>query len=166
MQGILETLLAVARGEADLTTRTSDATEVAARAASDAPIGNGVTVAVHAEQGPLRVGADAELAERVLAPVVQNACRFASTKVLITVEGADDVVVFTIGDDGPGVPAEDVPKLFRPGYRGAAEGNGNGDTGAGLGLALAQRLAQAAGGGIDYAESPGGAKFVIRLPAA
>jgi signal transduction histidine kinase len=105
----------------------------------------------------------------MLAPVIENACRFAASRVSIAVASVDGHVVFTVSDDGPGVDAEEAPKLFQPGYRASpANGNGNASSGAaaGLGLALAQRLANSAGGEIECVPAAHGGRFVIRLPAA
>jgi signal transduction histidine kinase len=169
MHAILETLLAVARRDAGLDVGTSDAGAVAARAAQHAPAPEHVAVLVQPTGAPVRVGADAEVAERMLAPVIENACRFAASRVSIAVASVDGHVVFTVSDDGPGVDAEEAPKLFQPGYRASpANGNGNASSGAaaGLGLALAQRLANSAGGEIECVPAAHGGRFVIRLPAA
>jgi signal transduction histidine kinase len=166
MKEILETLLAVARRDAGLAIGTSDAAGVAARAARNAAAPDAVMVEVRSMPEPVRVGADADVAERVLAPIVQNACRFAQTRVIIAVEPANGGVTFTVSDDGPGVGADDAPKIFQPGYRAGPAAGADGGPGAGLGLALAQRLAEAAGGGVECVPDAEGGRFVVRLPKA
>ena len=65
-----------------------------------------------------------------------------------------------IDDDGPGVPAESLERIFQFGARaGDAEGTG-------IGLAHARLLVVAAGGDIAASRSPlGGARFTLRLPS-
>jgi len=63
-----------------------------------------------------------------------------------------------IRDNGPGIPAEHLPRLFDPFFTAK-------DGGTGLGLALAKKIVDAHGGGIEVSASPGGgAEFVVTLP--
>ena len=70
-------------------------------------------------------------------------------------------VVISVGDDGPGIPAEKLPALFTEFTRfdpGAAEG-------AGIGLAISQKIAQALGGRITVESELGhGSTFALHLP--
>lgn len=106
---------------------------------------------------------EGEIAERILAPLVDNACAHAATNVRVVIEPNGDEVRIVVADDGPGVEATDLDHIFEPGYRAP----GGSDGGSGLGLALARRLARAVGGEVEHcpAESAGGC-FVARLPAA
>ena len=113
---------------------------------------------------PIRVGVDADVAERILQPVVENACRYASGHVEIALHRNASKVVVDIADDGTGVAEEEIERIFEPGVRGAAAVRA--PEGAGLGLALARRLAQAVSGEIAADASEGGGRFTIRLPAA
>ena len=73
-------------------------------------------------------------------------------------------ILFTVADDGPGVPAEERDTIFEPGA-GGRRANGHG--GAGLGLPLARRLAKAIGGDVTLAPTAadGGAEFRVELPS-
>jgi two-component system heavy metal sensor histidine kinase CusS len=168
MQNVIETLLAVARSEIDPRSGTADASQVAASvvASLSAPEAPAIDLEVHADHGPLRVGVDAELAQRVLAPVLANALRFAVRRAAVEVSGEDSIVRFVIRDDGPGVAADERDAIFLPGYRGSAHEGGERGAGTGLGLALARRLAQAADGDVRCVESASGGAFVVSLPAA
>jgi signal transduction histidine kinase len=111
----------------------------------------------------LRLGLEPDLAERILQPVIENACRYGASRVRISVGRRDSSVVYAVEDDGPGVAADETERIFEPGVRGAAGGS-NGTSGAGLGLSLARRLARSVDGDIDVAPAPAGARFVVSLP--
>ena len=164
MQRVIETLLAVARSELDPRSGTSDASKVAAAVVESlqGAASNGVRVAFRSPDTRLRLGVDAEVAERVLAPVVSNALHFAAGHAAIAVRRGAGTVEFLVTDDGPGVPSDEREAIFDPGFRGTA-GAGSG---AGLGLALSRRLARAAGGDVVCDESSASGSFVVSLPLA
>jgi signal transduction histidine kinase len=137
-----------------------------ARAAVEAcgPIASEHGVRVDLEETEtLSIGVDAPFAERVLHPVLENACRYARSRVHVGLERGDGFVSFTIADDGPGVRDEERELIFEPATRGSAGARSSG--GAGLGLPLARRLARAVAGDVESAAADGGC-FVVRLPAA
>ncbi len=113
---------------------------------------------------PLRIGVDADLAERILYPVLDNACRYGRGNVRLSVGREDGGVLFTVTDDGPGVTSDEVESIFDPASRGAAGRNAG--PSAGLGLALARRLARSVSGDVQAAASDQGGRFVVRLPTA
>jgi signal transduction histidine kinase len=110
----------------------------------------------------VRVGVDADVVERILAPLIENACRHAASSVVVSITREGTSAVIAVTDDGDGVDAADLERIFQPGVRLAPRD----DAGtAGLGLALARRLATAAGGSITASPGPGG-RFSVRLPLA
>ena len=115
---------------------------------------------------PLRLGLDADLAERILQPVVENACRYGRSRVRIRLERDSARIAYLVEDDGPGVSPDEREAIFEPGVRGLAGRASNGAGGAGLGLALARRLARSASGEIAVEADPGGGRFLVSLPAA
>jgi len=115
---------------------------------------------------PLRLGLDADLAERILQPVIENACRYGRSQVRIRLERDASRIVYLIEDDGPGVSPDERESIFEPGIRGRAGHATNGAGGAGLGLALARRLARGASGEIAVEAGRAGGRFIISLPAA
>ncbi|MGD9694248.1 MAG: sensor histidine kinase [Thermoleophilia bacterium] len=169
IEATIETLIATARHEAsDLPHGTADAGRAVDRAIEAcAPLAGAEQVEMVMAPPPrtLRVGVDMDVMLRILQPVLENACRYARRRVDVTAsEGADGVSV-SVRDDGPGVAADEVDRIFEPGVRGGAARRGGDGAGAGLGLPLARRLARAAGGDVRAHEGPGG-HFTVRLPPA
>ncbi|HUR36825.1 MAG TPA: ATP-binding protein [Terriglobales bacterium] len=70
-----------------------------------------------------------------------------------------DALRLTITDNGPGIPAELLPRIFVPFFTTKASGTG-------LGLALVHRIVTEQGGTIQVETSPSGATFTLTLPRA
>ena len=111
----------------------------------------------------LAVSADPWRFERVLVNLLVNAYRYAVTEVTVEARAENGAVTVSIADDGPGVPATAVERLFSPFHRAAGEQG----AGSGLGLAIVRRLVETMDGSVSYRDVPGGgACFVVRLRAA
>lgn len=181
MRRVLDAVMAAARAELDGARGRADAV-MAVRAVVDAcqPLAreHGVELTLATAPPAARAGAEPELVERMLTPLVENACRLATTSVSVAIALHDGTVQIVVGDDGPGVAPDETAAIFEPGRRGSASQTSRGSAtatargsaqhghaGAGLGLALARRLARSAGGDIT-AEAASGGRFVVRLPAA
>jgi signal transduction histidine kinase len=166
MTSAIETLVAAAQQESGLARGRCDAGDVVGEVADTCSAlaeRRGLQLDAETPSPPLPLGVEAEIAVRVLQPLVENACEFARGHVRIHVERGDGAVLITVDDDGPGVRGDEAESIFAPGVRGSAAEAGA-SAGAGLGLALARRLARAAGG--DVLVRPGdGGHFVARLPA-
>jgi signal transduction histidine kinase len=114
---------------------------------------------------PARAAVEPDLLTRILAPLLENAARHATTSVTLEIGSADGEILLAVHDDGAGVAADDRERIFEAGVRlDAALDAERG--GAGLGLALVRRLARSAGGEVTARPAPRGASFVVRLPAA
>jgi two-component system, OmpR family, sensor histidine kinase KdpD len=121
-------------------------------------------VEVALDEGAPLVKVDAGQLERVLVNVLENALRFSSPSdaVELTVSSTGDDVLVRIEDHGPGLPAEDVERIFEPFEHGRGMGEGTG-----LGLAIARGFAEANGGRVWAGSRPGGgATFTLALPSA
>jgi len=105
------------------------------------------------------------LLDRVVDNLVGNAIKYSvdGDAIEITVRANDERIVFEVNDHGPGIPADEIPRLSERFYRvpGAAE------SGAGLGLALVDEIATWHGGCIDIESEIGaGSTFTVDLPVA
>lgn len=147
MDRILDTLLTTARSELTATPGTCLLDDVL----------DALAVPVHREGTAVRVAVDGAVLERILAPILANAQRFARTSIEVTARPGGGAVRIDIGNDGPALP-DDPERLFEPGVRGDDEHDS-----AGLGLALARRLARAADGDVTVATADPAA-FRVTLP--
>jgi len=161
LQRTLETLLLAAQSDSGLRRGTSDPMDVAGALTAIAQRHNR-EFAVTGLSEPVRVGVEADLLERILAPLLENACRHGRGRIELRVAREVNAVRLLVCDEGPGVAAEEIERIFDAGYRGA--GAAASDDASGLGLSLARRLARAAGG--DVVAQPGaGACFAVVIPA-
>jgi signal transduction histidine kinase len=95
----------------------------------------------------------------VLLNVLENARLAGARQVAVTVRRAADVVTIAVADDGRGIPADVLPRIFEPHFSTRTSGSG-------LGLAISRRLIEGWGGSIDVSSEPGkGARVEIRLVA-
>jgi signal transduction histidine kinase len=160
LQQIVETLLQAGRaGARTAPGRCRPADAVAALLASNGRPA-GIDVAVDLDRD-LVAGVDSAVLQRLLAPVLDNAVRYARTGVRVHGGRAPAGVVLLVDDDGPGVAAGDVDRVFLPGWRADPEDD---HAGGGLGLALARRLAVACGGSITCRPRDTGGRFEVTLP--
>jgi two-component system, NtrC family, nitrogen regulation sensor histidine kinase GlnL len=120
------------------------------------------------------VPGDEPLIRQALLNLVRNAAEAAGGNTSGTYAGIPHVVVhgsiehsgsqagqrILISDNGPGIPEEDLPKIFVPFYTTKTNGTG-------LGLAVVQKIIVQHGGSIEARNRPeGGAEFILWLPFA
>ncbi|MBE1558881.1 sensor histidine kinase [Nonomuraea africana] len=102
---------------------------------------------------------------RVVGNLLDNAQRHADGLVMVSVHAEDGTAVLAVQDDGAGIAPADRERVFERFTRlDAARSRDAGGTG--LGLAIARDVAIAHRGVISVADSPRGARFVLRLPLA
>jgi signal transduction histidine kinase len=106
---------------------------------------------------------DPERVRQVVANLIDNAMRFAHSRIVVSIEPANGRMTLRVDDDGPGIPDDDLSRVFDRFYRGGSPVG----AGSGLGLAVARELVRADGGTIRADASPlGGARFVVEWPSA
>jgi signal transduction histidine kinase len=112
---------------------------------------------------PLLVEGDQQRLEQVLVNLLANANRHTQTGAHIAIEGRvmAHSVLLTLRDNGPGIPLEQLDKVFQRFYRVSRTSGGSG-----LGLAIAKAVVELHGGRM-WAESQrgAGAVFHIALPS-
>ncbi|MCU0230945.1 MAG: ATP-binding protein [Acidobacteria bacterium] len=116
--------------------------------------------------GGLTVEADRQRMRQVLSNLVDNALKYtpASGHVVLRAGPAAARVAIEVADDGPGIAAEDLPRIWDRLYRGDRSRS---ERGLGLGLSLVRAIVQAHGGTVSVAATPGGgATFRVEIPAA
>jgi two-component system sensor histidine kinase MprB len=109
----------------------------------------------------VQVRVDPVLVERAVGNLLDNAAKYSPPGAPIEVTVRDGSVV--VSDHGPGIAAEDLPRVFDRFYRAAAA---RAKPGAGLGLAIVREAAEAHGGTATAENGATGARFRLTLPAA
>jgi two-component system, OmpR family, sensor kinase len=124
-------------------------------------------VAAPGSTSALWVRADADRLVQVLANLVENAASFAATQIVVGAAVVEGVPSLWVVDDGPGIPAEQLGRVFERHF--VSDRVSGRRKGSGLGLAIVAELVGAMGGTVE-AESPvvegRGARIVLRLPPA
>ena len=115
---------------------------------------------------PCPVSGDAEALRRMLVNLVDNAVRYASSRVTVAARPAGDAVLVTVTDDGPGIPADQAERAFeRFTTLDDARARPDGEvSGAGLGLAIVRATAHAHGGRAWLEDAGPGLRVAVRLP--
>ncbi|WP_260705066.1 sensor histidine kinase [Edaphobacter flagellatus] len=128
---------------------------------------NGVRVAVDTPREPLMVRIDAELVRQALLNLLLNAMQAMPDggTVRITIHRDHQFAVVEIADEGVGIAADVLPRIFELYFTTKAKGSG-------IGLALTYRILQIHGGALDVRSNPDpaapdrGTTFTLRLPMA
>ncbi|MBN8233312.1 PAS domain S-box protein [Corallococcus macrosporus] len=119
----------------------------------------------HVPDGVPRVLADPERLSQILSNLLGNALKFTPEggHVLLRVQPEAGQVRFLVTDTGPGIAAEDRPRIFERFWQAGPKRK----EGAGLGLAIVKGLVEAHGGQVGVESAPGaGSTFFFTLPVA
>jgi signal transduction histidine kinase len=114
-----------------------------------------------------RVLADARRTSQVFANLIANASKYApeGTRVTVTANSRDGFVEVTVSDEGPGIPADEQPRLFQRFFRSREVRDQAG--GLGLGLTICRAIVLAHGGDIRVESEAGrGTSVHFTLPKA
>jgi two-component system phosphate regulon sensor histidine kinase PhoR len=119
------------------------------------------------------VVSDADRVRRVLEVLVENAIKYTAARhqegggrvEVITGPGEKGSVRLEVVDNGPGITAEHLPRLFERFYR-VDKARSRELGGTGLGLSIARHLAEGMQASISVTSTPGvGSRFVLEVPA-
>ena len=125
----------------------------------------GVNLVFEAREPPRRGVVDERILRHILVNLLGNAVKFTpsggSVALVVSQQGGDDAIDFTVSATGGGISRERLEAIFEPFE---ADGCGKG-RGVGLGLAMARRLATMLGGTLTARSTPGqGSSFTLRIP--
>jgi signal transduction histidine kinase len=114
----------------------------------------------NALEPPCLVAVDRHDLAEMLGSLIENACRHAAGRVVVSASFADQTVCLAVEDDGPGIPAERLGDVVRAGVRLDEAGEGYG-----LGLTIVQEMSSLYGGRLELGPGPlGGLRAVLILP--
>jgi signal transduction histidine kinase/CheY-like chemotaxis protein/purine-cytosine permease-like protein len=113
-------------------------------------------------QVPELVRADEKRLRQILINLLGNAVKFTREgRVVFRLRYAHEMAHFEIEDTGPGIPPDEIARVFEPFTRGSAAGHG---TGTGLGLTIGKMLTELMGGEMTVLSEPGrGTTFRVKL---
>jgi signal transduction histidine kinase/CheY-like chemotaxis protein len=162
----------IARGKVELRREIVDVCDVTAKAvemASDLLEQRHHRLAIHCEKGRFLCYADPIRLAQVIANLLTNAARYTDPggDIQLTVVAQDSHVLLTVEDNGIGIAAEMLPRVFNL-FEQAARSADRAQGGLGIGLALVKNLVALHGGTVS-AHSDGlgrGSRFTVSLPAA
>jgi heavy metal sensor kinase len=168
---LVDTLLTLTRADAGVLAmrrKEIDAFDLAARAVDDLrPLaeekGQELTLV---SKGAARIVADESTLRLALVNLLDNAIKYSppSGAIVVGVRGADREVLIEVADNGPGIPAEQVPRVFDRFYR-TDSSRSSLAGGAGLGLAITKWAVEVNGGRIELESREGrGSTFRLVFP--
>lgn len=111
------------------------------------------------------VAIDAAKVHDILRNLIENAVNYTRDKGSITIASRlrEGVLLVTVADNGPGIPPDDLTRVFERFYR--VDKSRGRPGGTGLGLAIVKHLAELHGGHVRVSNRPsGGAQFEVELP--
>lgn len=131
-----------------------------------APEAEAAGVTINVETVPAVVWGDPDRLAQAVANLLENALKFARSRVDVRVAVADGRATASVDDDGPGINAADRPHVFERLYV-ARHRPVRKESGSGLGLAIVRELVAAMDGTVGAAEGTrGGARLYFSLPLA
>jgi signal transduction histidine kinase len=140
--------------------------EVVARAVDlyrDVAEAKGVVLHVGAGDDVVAI-ADRTRLEQVAANLIDNAVKYTPSggRVDVEVRGARDAAILRVRDTGPGIPPDELPRIFDRLFRGDTS---RAERGLGLGLSLVKAVVEAHGGTVQVSSEMGrGTTFSVSLP--
>ena len=166
LERLVEDLLLLARSDvgSPLQTEPLDLDDIVFREIEREREGTDIAIDSSGVSGA-QLDGDRDQLGRAVRNLLENAVRYASERVVVTLAENGREIVLSVTDDGPGIPTQERDRVFERFTR-LDEARARGDGGSGLGLAITREIVERHGGeielGPDYTD---GARFVVRLPA-
>jgi two-component system phosphate regulon sensor histidine kinase PhoR len=117
--------------------------------------------------GAPSLSSDGDRLRQILENLLENAVKYTPAGGHVAVAaraGKDGSVVFEVADDGPGIPAEHLPRIFERFYR-VDKARSREMGGTGLGLSIVKHLAEGIGASVSVDSEPGrGTRFTVAVP--
>jgi signal transduction histidine kinase len=126
----------------------------------------GIQLRFRSEGAPPPVKLDSRRMQEVLNNLISNALKFsvAGTTITVSLRRSAEAVTIAVADQGLGIAADDIGKLFTPFSVTRTRSTAN-EKSTGLGLAIVRRIVEAHGGRIAVESKPGeGSIFLVALP--
>ncbi|MBK6318623.1 MAG: PAS domain-containing protein [Dehalococcoidia bacterium] len=168
LTSLVNELLDLSRIESGAITLNAEMVELSALVAESASLLRTRTepaeVRIACESDPIAVEADRASLLRVVSNLLDNATKWSprGSTVRVWMRDEGEVVALCVQDEGPGIPDQDLARVFERFYKGEASRSA---AGVGLGLAIVKHLVRAHGGTATVESPPGeGALFTVRLP--
>jgi len=117
-------------------------------------------ITLHKDSSLPEVEHDSDQIHQVMLNLLLNALQAIdkSGKISVTLKGQGDTAIIEVSDNGRGIPAQELPNIFRPFYTTKGDGTG-------LGLSLARRIIEDHQGRIEVTSAVGaGTTFSVVLP--
>ena len=129
------------------------------RSAIEPQLPDGTVLSVLVDDDSPQISANRDALKGALLNLVNNASQACGKRARIELGATcrDDVVEISVADDGPGIPAEILPRIFEPFYTTRPQGTG-------LGLAVVQAVAAAHGGRVTADSAGNGTRISLHLP--
>ncbi len=166
--GGMLTLAKADRGDAVLEHRVSlgAVTQEAANRARARAVEKGLALNVCVDREVIVIG-DESLLRQLVSNLIDNAIKFTDRGAVdASVGSANDLAWIEVRDTGPGIPKDELPRIFERFYR-ADKARSREVPGTGLGLAIVSSIARVHGGSVSAASlSTGGASFRATFPIA
>ncbi|NKQ57998.1 HAMP domain-containing protein [Amycolatopsis sp. K13G38] len=162
LSALLDGLLTLARSDAgELPPAEPVELVTEARAAAERLPADSPQVRVSGVVGQAWAHAAPAEVELVLNNLLRNACRYARSRITVSVLAGHSTARVVVDDDGPGIPPEHRDRVFDRFYR-VADDRSRSSGGSGLGLAMVAEAVRRRGGRVTVGESPeGGARFQV-----
>jgi heavy metal sensor kinase len=171
MRGLIESLLQLARldaGQEKLNLADVDLAKTTEECVAMLhPLAAEKSITLSSETQPTPCHADSERIGQIITNLLTNAIQYTPVngKAIVRTELAGGMALISVIDNGPGIPAEDLPRVFNRFYR-VEQSRSRDKGGSGLGLAISRGIVNAHGGTLEVSSTPGaGTTFTIRLPA-